>query len=101
MVRNLSKQQITINQETGIRLFTMAANRWVEVKNEMNYSSADITLLPDANFDPAKIEAIFVLPDLANHGASSRLRVYIIGIITDGQQNTAEFSSSLDLVLKP
>ncbi len=95
MLRDISDQQIVVNQGTGIRIFVWAVNKWVEVKNKMSYTSTEIVLVPDANSDPAKIGGMFLLPDLADYPGSSKIRVFIIGKLKSGEQ----FASYIDVTL--
>ena len=97
MVFDISDQQIVFDNDSDIRAFVLAANKWVEVKNIMSYSENAITLAPDANLDLRKMTGTSVLPDLTGFPGSSRIRIYIIGKLENAQQ----IASYVDVTLNP
>jgi len=52
----------------------------------MTYDGAEITLVPDTSFDPAKLETTAVSPDLTDYPASSNIRIFIIGKLASGRR---------------
>ena len=97
MVFDISDQQIVFNENSDIRAFVWAVNKWVEVKNKMSYTRNAITLVPDANRDLAKMEGTAILPDLTDYPGSSKIRIYIIGKL----ENADQIASYIDVTLNP
>jgi hypothetical protein len=97
MLRDISGQPIIINQDSGIKIFVFVVNKWVEVGNTMAYDSAEITLVPDTSFDPAKLGTTAVSPDLTDYPTSSNIRIFIIGNLANNEQ----FASYIDVTLNP
>jgi hypothetical protein len=101
MIRNISKQEIAAGPDFGAKIFLRTDDRWIEVKNKTVYLNDGFILEPDENFDPLKIAAIFVLPDLPNYSTTAYIRIYVVGNLSENGKETKKVASYIDLELKP
>ena len=101
MLRDISDQQITINSETGIKIFALTMNKWAEVNNQVTYETPEFTLAPDPDSDPTKLGGTGLFPDLTNYPGVSKIRIVIIVKLGGEQQGTSQVAAYLDLVLHP
>jgi|GEM_PF-3324071 hypothetical protein len=101
MIRNISDSKVFMDKDFGIRIFIFTSDQWVEIKNRSIYIGDDTIILePTKKFDPLKVKAASLLPELPNSDTISFLRIFIVGrLLSNGIEK--EISSYIDLTLKP
>ncbi len=100
-VRNISKYQITSGPDFSARIFVLADEKWIEVKNKARYQYQLFTLEPTKNYDPLKTVAIGVRPDLSDYSVTTNIRIFLIGTLMDNGKESKKVASFIDLILKP
>lgn len=100
-IRNISKNQIALDQDFGARIFIRTDKEWIEVKNNEVYENAPFTLDPTENYDPLKTASTFVLPDLSDYSVTTYIRIYVVGNLIENGKEAKKVASYIDLELNP
>jgi hypothetical protein len=100
-IRNISKEQIILDQSFGARIFVRTEDQWIEVKNKEIYENDQITLVPDENHDPLKTASTFIRPDLADYSTETYIRIFVIGTLIENGKETNKVASYIDVNLNP
>ena len=74
---------------------------WIEVQNKATYVNVPYLLEPDKNFDPMKMAAAYVFPDLPDKSVSSYIRIFLVGNLIESEKKSKEVASYIDPTLNP